>query len=164
MGHLPYGVHRRFSRPCNYITMMRDPVERIISLYFYLQHAKKPPAHYMVKRMDLDQFVRSEDYRGNTSNLQTRYFCGGQTPNLEQAKETLHRKFLVVGITERFTESLDILKQKLNWGSFDYQKKNVTRNRPTRYDFSPSTIDKIINLNNLDYELYLEAQQQFNKY
>lgn len=31
-GHVHYGIHRYFSQECRYITLLRDPVQRVVSL------------------------------------------------------------------------------------------------------------------------------------
>ena len=31
----PFGIHEYFPQPCKYITLMRDPVDRVISHYYY---------------------------------------------------------------------------------------------------------------------------------
>ncbi|NEO03330.1 MAG: sulfotransferase family protein, partial [Moorea sp. SIO3I7] len=35
-GHMEFGWHEFIAQPCTYITMLRDPVERVISFYFYI--------------------------------------------------------------------------------------------------------------------------------
>jgi hypothetical protein len=36
-GHFAFGIHRFYTaRPCTYITLLRDPVERVISHYYYV--------------------------------------------------------------------------------------------------------------------------------
>ena len=36
-GHIPYGVHRLFGTPAKYFTLVRDPVERVISNFFWFR-------------------------------------------------------------------------------------------------------------------------------
>src|SRR5690625_603167 len=111
MGHFYFGIHDNFSKPCIYITMMRDPIERIISSYYYIKETELHPDHTKVNKMSFNEFINSKKYDFN--NLQTRYFCEGQTPNLDQAKETLNTHFSVVGIAEMFNDSLSLMKHRL---------------------------------------------------
>jgi hypothetical protein len=35
-GHIPFGVHELLRRESTYVTLLRDPVERIVSLYRFI--------------------------------------------------------------------------------------------------------------------------------
>src|SRR2546426_12314755 len=47
-GHLPYGIHEHLSQPFEYITILRNPVERMISHYYYVLRS---PDHYLYDRV-----------------------------------------------------------------------------------------------------------------
>lgn len=158
MGHFYFGIHDNFSKPCTYITMMRDPVELITSLYFYIKETALHPDHSEVSKMSFDEFIHFKEY--NYHNLQTRYFCEGQTPSLEQAKETLCTHFTVVGIAEMFNDSLSLMKHCLKWKDIEYQKVNVNKNRPSKEDLPADTLSDIIKYNSLDIELYEYAKER----
>src|SRR4030095_2657311 len=71
MGHLYFGAHAFLSQPCTYLTMLRDPVDRVISHYNYVRHQ---PSHYLYHeacRMSLRDYVE---------------FCGRQEPNNDQTR------------------------------------------------------------------------------
>ena len=158
MGHFYYGIHRNFSKAHTYITLMRDPIELMISSYFYIKETEVHPDHAKVNKISFSEFINSNEYGLN--NLQTRYFCGGQTPNLEQAKEILDTHFSVVGITEMFDDSLSLMEHQLNWKNIDYQRINVNKNRPSRKDLPTDIISDIIQSNTMDLELYEYAKKR----
>ena len=61
-GHMPFGLHEYLPNSSEYITLMRGPVDRIISYYYYLI---RTPAHYLYdevisQNMTLEKFVCSE--------------------------------------------------------------------------------------------------------
>ena len=35
-GHLQYGIHKKLNRNIKYFTMLRDPIKRILSTYYYI--------------------------------------------------------------------------------------------------------------------------------
>ena len=41
-GHMPFGIHGSIGRPSRYFTMVRDPVERAVSHFYYV---KREPEH-----------------------------------------------------------------------------------------------------------------------
>ncbi|MCB0037091.1 MAG: sulfotransferase family 2 domain-containing protein, partial [Anaerolineales bacterium] len=75
-GHMGFGLHQHFSRPAHYITILREPVSRVISQY---RHEKRVPLSntytLLQKGMDLKGFV---DYYNDfqTDNMQTRMLAG----------------------------------------------------------------------------------------
>lgn len=156
-GHFSYGVHQFFPQPSRYFTMLRDPVDRVISSYYFLKNFKGK-GYELVKTMTLEQFVEKHP---EAHNLQTLMLSGlSLERNIEKAKDHL-RKFPVIGITERFNESVFLIKKEFNWQDIDYQRLNITKNRLLKQEISDTTIRLIERHNLLDIELYHLAQQLF---
>src|SRR5687767_997581 len=47
-GHLPYGLHEIFPQPHTYVTLLREPVDRVLSFYFYVARSE---GHYLNVRL-----------------------------------------------------------------------------------------------------------------
>src|SRR5690349_1326721 len=45
-GHFAYGLHKEVGRPFEYITVLREPVDRVVSHYYYVL---RNAAHYLHK-------------------------------------------------------------------------------------------------------------------
>ncbi|MFK9094773.1 sulfotransferase family 2 domain-containing protein [Bacillus salipaludis] len=153
-GHIYFGAHSCLSKPFTYITMLRDPVDRVISHYYYLlakNHFKTFTSFEDFIQMDLNR------------NVQTQYISGNTLPDLPKAIEHLERYFSVVGITERFNESLYLMKKQFGWHQVDYSNRNVTSHRPAKEQLSPEIINFIQKNNDLDMELYKYAVQLLDK-
>ena len=138
-GHLHYGVHRHMPQRCEYITMLRDPVARVVSMYRFIRDNPSNWLHDEVvgSGMGLEEFVRRAA-DPTAENLQTRLLAGlgpGEVmalgadgrlrapekppppvteDDLARAKRNLDR-FLVVGLTERFDESFILIRRALGW-------------------------------------------------
>lgn len=172
-GHIAYGIHRHFRRPTTYITMLRHPVERIISHYYYVL---RMPEHYLYQevtsnKMSLADYVTS----GITSELlngQTRLLSGFQetgevevtepsvaTDVLDAARKNIREHFIGVGLAERFDESIILLKRLLGWSNVYYSRDNVTKGRPVKREIPAETIRLVENYNDADMELYEFANQ-----
>ncbi|MGM7719636.1 sulfotransferase family 2 domain-containing protein [Metabacillus sp. Hm71] len=164
-GHLMFKKPSHFSRPLTYITMLRNPIELVVSLYFYIQREPSHPLHKEVTKMSFEQFIDHETY--SCPNIQTYYVSGEVNPNLSKAKENIKKYFSVVGITEKFDESIFLMKKELGWNNFNYQnmfkKTNVTKNRLQASEIPQKIIDKIKKKNHLDFELYKWAEQNLNE-
>lgn len=162
-GHFHYGIHQYIQKKQPlYYTMLRDPVEHVISEYYFILRKPNNMSHEKVKDMSFEEFVTSEEFMDRTSNRQTFFISGGQKDNLEKAKENI-KNFSVVGITEMFEESIFLISQELGWDDISYRPKNVTKYRPTRKDFPSQIIESIKNNNQLDYELYNHAKDNIQE-
>lgn len=181
-GHMGFGLHNLLPQQSDYITMLRDPVDRIVSHYYYV--LQSGPRHYLyntvtAQRMSLEDYVRS-GITPELNNGQTRLLSGiediGVISNfdqcsigfqdfpdgiLDQAKNNLQQHFAVVGIANRFDESLLLFKKALGWRNISYTQKNTTRNRPHKEDIPKETISLIEKYNELDIELFDYARKLF---
>jgi len=170
LGHCNFGIHEQLARPASYITMLRHPVERVLSLYHFEKLIEaKFGEHQGVKipaDTTIESFVQSPPFK-DVDNGQTRRISGlspaigGCTDAmLKQAKYNLHKHFAVVGLTERFDETLVLLKQTFAWNKdVFYYPKNTNPGRATVANESPDTIDVIQAHNAFDCELYHFAME-----
>lgn len=163
--HVPYGLHQHSSNECSYITMLRNPVDRILSYYYWIQ--KLPIPHQSIsKGMTIEEFLNSSFYYDKVVNQQTRFASGASTPseaNIKNAKENLQKNFSVVGITEMFEQSILLMKTVLGWKNIPpYGKTNVSQ-KSSMEGPSEHLIKKIKEENKLDIELYDWAKQRFEE-
>jgi hypothetical protein len=132
--HMPFGWHEYFNTPSQYITMVRNPLQRIVSHYYQVVRNPTHYLHDMVKNrnMSLHQYVQSE-LSPELDNGQTRFISGttkvkiGQCTQsmLEVALHNLREHFLVAGLTERFNETLLLIYRKLGWSGFPLTSKRM---------------------------------------
>ncbi len=168
-GHFALGLqaHQYLLNPSSYITMLRNPLERVISDFYFIQ---RTPAHHHYAaiqkyRMDLQDYVSSELFWG-LDNYQTRVLCDRSTLEqtgycttltLESAKHNLQSLFPVVGVVERFDESLLLLHRAFQWQPPFYGKENVTPSRPKLQTLSKQIIARLYEKHVFDLELYAYA-------
>jgi hypothetical protein len=169
VGHQFFGVHKNFPQiNFTYITLLRNPVERVISLFYCCCNHSSIRLRKWFSNITLSDFVSNEEYdyfksleRGifSTANLQTRMISGKDEADLEMAKNNLKNYFSVVGITERYDESLKVFQKKLGWEINGYSKANVTPNKPALAEIPAEIIEIIKSKNEKDFELYQFANQ-----
>ena len=128
---MPFGLHARLSRPATYITVLRDPVDRVISAFYFMSNYKLHPNYWKFRRegWQLEDFVR----RSPRENVQSKMMAGANYDEpctaeiLEKAKQNLAKYFSVVGLTERFEESLALMKLRFGWKLDTVSAKPGTR-------------------------------------
>jgi hypothetical protein len=183
VGHMPYGLHKYLNAHATYITMLRDPVDRVVSHYYFVRRSPGVDHHEEVttRGMSLEDFIR-ERASIKATNDQTRLISGvekvnarllsaGSLPNedagatdiLEIARKNLEDHFTVVGLCERFDESLLLFRKLLGWKNIYYVKQNVTKGRPTKQEVAREAISLIEKHNELDMTLYEYARQRFEE-
>lgn len=167
-GHMSFGLHKAIARPSTYITVVREPVSRVISEFYHTIRAPKHPLHNQVVEMSLYDYLLS-GLALDVDNGQTRRLSGVgadvsygrcSTEMLEQAQHNLRSHFSLVGLTERFDETVLLLKYALGWSPY-YLVQNRGRNRPLRPDLSQEVVEIIREHNRLDIQLYQYAQELF---
>jgi hypothetical protein len=164
-GHFIYGAHRILPQECCYITMLREPVDRVISHYYFI---KRSPSHPL-NRVVQEQEISLEDYVTSgicqeASNDQARLIAGVSRDSsvdvndmLKMAKENIDKSFLMAGLVERFDETLMLLKRKLGLRNVFYGVRNQTIGRPLYQEIPEQTRSLIGEVNHADIELYAYA-------
>ncbi len=169
-----FGLHKDVPYQASYITILRDPIERVISYY---HHVIRNPTHYLYEvvkdKLDLAAFADSQ-LTAEIDNGQTRLLAGpdfmwtipyGECTQtmLEKAKQNLRENFSVVGIADQFDQTLILLKLKFGWDDLFYTRANVTEGRPKKKNIPVSAKTIIKQDNHLDIQLYQYGQELLNE-
>jgi Galactose-3-O-sulfotransferase len=173
VGHMPFGLHRVLSRPSTYLTLVRDPVERLISHYHFSLNDPTAPLHGEVvsKGMTLKDYVERSEAAWEFNDGQTRSLgcdlfrwpCASSTDLLERAKRNIHERFAVVGTVERFDESVLLMRRALDWDWPLYRSAKVAHDRPRREDIPDDALRAIVARNELDAELHRYVAERLDR-
>lgn len=177
--HMRYGMHQFFPGHGNYLTILREPVARFISGYYYVLRQQSNPLHEAVKCKRIEDFFELDTLRGfgtefdlSKRNLQTRMISGISDPDnpeiLSVAKERLREDFSYFGISELFDESLVGFSQSpigrhLAWPVLYYTPRNVGSNYKRDIPLPPNFVETVKERNKLDIALYEYALDLFKK-
>ena len=148
--HIWFGLHEHLPGDSTYITLIRDPVERAVSIYFH--HRRAGRIH-----RSLEEYLRSVDFMRD--NGQTLRVSGGSygfdcPPELlGTAKRNLVGHFAWVGVTERFAESVVLLRRTFGWRPLYFRHQNAAP-RTAASRLSPDLVDMVRERNQLDVELH----------
>lgn len=166
-GHTIFGLHDHVPRPSTYITMLRDPVRLAVSQYSFVQRTPGHRHHEAARGMTLSEYVES-GLSLEMDNSQTRALAGDVvTPfgecsesMLGTAKQNIESHFSVVGLTERFDESLLLLGDAFGWRRLWYVSANVARSGTS---LSAAERRLVEERSSLDIDLYTWATERFER-
>ncbi|XP_064104936.1 heparan sulfate 2-O-sulfotransferase 1-like [Macrobrachium nipponense] len=185
-GHIAYLDFSRFSvsRQPLYINIIRKPLDRLVSYYYFIRYGDDLRPYLIRKKMGdkmtLDECVALEhaDCSVNHVWLQVPFFCGhhsdcwipGSNWALEQAKFNLVHNYFLVGVTEELKDFVAMLEYSLprffkgalhlyNTGSKSHLRKTVKKILP-----SEETVAKLQNTKvmRLEEEFYNFALNHFH--
>jgi len=170
--HIPMGIHRIFDRPAKYITVLRDPVDRVVSHYYFVHEYDK--AKPIPESMSLDEWLEARIDLG-PYDFQVRMLSGAPeldamrtearepialTPvedrHLEMAKRNIEELFVAAAPLDDFTALVLLLRRIYgwNWAKVLFEEINTTKARPTLAQVPEATRRRIEELNPYDRKLY----------
>ena len=189
-GHFPYSVSDWLPQDPLYITMLREPVERVVSQYHHEKREESAGMYALVNGQDmsLDEFLHHPTATAGSQNWQTADIAAppiedlyadwcdfrdqlttGDLPThpryrslgLDTAQARLS-EFAFVGLTDHFTESVMLLYYKFGWFPvLDFPSYNVKVGKRYRDELAPETVDYIETLHADDVALYAQGKVIF---
>jgi hypothetical protein len=168
-GHMGFGIAKYLPPDFSMITILRDPMERVLSQYYFLRGRKNSPESYYQKH-SLEYALSDPEVNHYFSNVQTRVLSSvevqiSQKPVADMGQQDLKaalanlKRLSLLGFTEQFDSMMIALSMKfrLKTDEFTVQKRN--RSRPPVTEIPRRTRQLIARANELDRELYSEARK-----
>lgn len=164
-GHCVHELLDYVHPECIKATLFRDPVDRIVSYYFYARQRDK--GHYLYSTlndtgMGLDEFVGS-DLTSEIRNFYTCHFLGiepcvaesAPQESVAKAADLIRRTYDVFGFLEDVGAFVRRVSDNVGFSNrIDLPRANATKGRLKLCEVSDSVIRKIEDVNFLDVELY----------
>jgi hypothetical protein len=181
--HRGYGIHRLFGsknpnkpldngdglfagRDIRYITIIRNPLDRMISYYNFVTTF---PAHHHydeVNEMDIYAFYEYLESKNDPeySNLQCYLITGRASRSFEQARDLIDSKFFAAAPVERSTEFIQYLSLRMGWPkSVPYEVRNISPKKMTSDKIDDNLKKFLLKHNNEDYKLYNYIVNKFDE-
>lgn len=170
VSHHGYGFHRQFGsedgamqegdgifqgRDIRYVTLIRDPVERLKSMYYFVTTFHAHRFYEATKEMAPEDFFHFmlEHSRHEMEEIQCGLLDNTETPDFGRARDTLE-SFYMFGTVENSQGLMEDLAGGLNWPSdIPYERRNASP-KEGRADIAPEVVDWIIQHNRNDRKLY----------
>jgi hypothetical protein len=171
-GHLPlFTLAPEVLTGCRLITFLREPVDRVLSCYFFYRHHTDhgdvpDPEVRDCLALELPELLARYDRAevSSFSNFQCYFLSGLRDPQsdpgemLERAKANLER-FAFVGLQERMEESIDLLCLSAGWALRDeIPRLNETAVRQRAGELPAGVRARIASMNAADVALHEHAR------
>ena len=164
LGHLDYGVAAWAPPESRFVTLLREPHDRVISLYHHQMTLYRSPEqrlaipdHIVGRKM-----IQCDNHQTRILSGENPDFGGCRQSMLDRAIENMETRFDVVGLTERFDESLLLMCAAFDWVIPYYAEENVSVGRPPRDQFDGDDLAVIAEYNQLDMQLYQYAVRRLD--
>ena len=178
-GHICFGWHELLTQDCIYTTLLRNPVERIVSLYYYIRSSGNHYLHKETEGMRLYDFVTSK-ISMTMDNGMVRQLCQDEdfmkTPyadmklpfgslnynHLNEAKLNLELYFPIVGTVEQLPDYMSLLCRTMGWEVATLPIENKVPHPPMT-EIDAKTLTAIEDIVQLDMELYKFTERLANE-
>ena len=169
-GHVDVHLARRIVPLWQCVTLLRDPVDRIVSYYAFAKHMNSGVNTELARRTSIMQWIDALRLP-ETDNGMVRRFAGAlpeagiggcTTQMLERAKANL-AQFAAVGLTNRFDEFYALLASRLGLPMRTYVTEKVNAQRPRSDQLPAETLAELEHRNRLDRELYRFGETLFRQ-
>lgn len=153
----------QYAQAYPHITMLRDPIERHLSLYYFALRIPHHTHHTLFNdaNMSIEKALPLLPDNGHIRYLVTGFERPVTRADLEQAKVYLEHQFAAFGILERYNESLMLFKRTFDWPTPYYFIKHVAQNKPKQ--IADEVRQVAAEHNALDVELYTWAKALFEQ-
>jgi len=160
-GHLPLPLF--LNKPISdykIVTVVRDPIDRELSAYYYMKTWEKHPRYNELRKMDLYTYIDQLENSGR-SNFQCWHLC--EQSSFERAKQIIDEKIFLSAPVEYIKEFCKILHLSLQIPEIELKRENITSFRFTAKELHPDIINRLRILTEEDNKLYLYVKEKFEK-
>lgn len=172
-GHLLVKQGDRLPHDRCSIVLLRHPVDRVLSQFFYSQqHKPKPLLDVRFRTMGLRAYLGSLEAGAEHDLLLQRDMlyplatsfeaCPSDDEKLAAARQALDA-FQFVGIQEELDDFVAMLDTHFGWPEAPLKRHNVTAQRAKVEDLDDAQLRRLKNLLEPELELYADAQMRFRR-
>ncbi len=158
-GHfdLPFWLKRKLADRF-VVSLVREPVERLLSAYRYARSWTEHPRHDVVGQMSLAEYVDAHVNDASRHNWQCRKLCG--SPDFGAARAMAQRQVDLLGAVELIGMLTDALTEALGV-PLEVRNDNASPDqRPRREDLDATLLSRLQACNVEDYKLWAHVIEQ----
>lgn len=167
-GHVDVQLARQLVPLQQCVTLLRDPVDRMVSYYAFARYMDSGRHSELARRSSITEWMEALRLPEMDNGMVRRFSGTGQGVGfgactrqmLERAKANL-AQFALVGLTDRFDEFYALLASQIGLPMRSYVAAKVNAQRPLVDELSGYARARLEERNELDRELYCFGEQLF---
>jgi hypothetical protein len=162
-GHFPYQRQEVFGDNPFFCTIVRDPLQNLMSLYHYVMEKPEHWLHDQVRGMSPINFFRKlvEINHPAINSRQCTMIAGENAHDIvDTAKRNIDNNFDVVAPLDNFESLVDICKTNLGWKDYNYKILNSSANNGYCDKEAENFLEEYISD---DVAIYNHAKEVFQK-
>ncbi len=161
-GHFKYGYHKLFQQKCLYFGIMRDPIDRMISNYYYTREKGREDRKQHALSVDLETFVEgiiaeSGKYFGAAQVG----FLTGQS-DVKVAKRIIDTEYLACCTTDQLNDCQALLARLYGRPDLAPKRVNVTNSDDKAHHARAALRERYDDFFRRDYELLNYVRKRFD--
>lgn len=171
--HYQFGIHRYLpsDKSFKYVTLLRNPVKRIISHYNHVKSRGNHKLHKLVteNNYNLKDYV-SSGITKEVDNGMVRQIIGSKKKifdcnedDLNLAISHIEEHFALIGLLEQFDNTLQLFKHKFGWKEIPEYTVLNKKKKKLNNEFTEEEISAAKAYNRLDLKLFAYCKQKFKK-
>jgi hypothetical protein len=158
-GHMPFGFAANFPGISEYVTIVREPIARVVSDYYFCRQNPTNPAHAFATTLPLVEFV-ARGY-GSSQNCYAQWLSNAafgakfrdEDKMLDAALKNVSQ-FSFIGITEQSDLSIERICNRYDLAIYPVTEVNKNASTPEERSISEEEIQAVRGHNLLDIAIY----------
>ncbi len=162
--HLPYGFHKHFTATPLYLTIIRDPVDRFVSDYFFNRRAGAPEIKEVASSLTLDEYFEYKEEQGKSrllSNGQVFFVAGRKNSTFEDARARIDYDYFLACTMPQLDDLIKVVGQAFGYPKLTPRRLNVTDEDYKQDVLSPGYVQACRELNSDDMRLFQHVSTEF---
>lgn len=165
-GHFDYGNHRLFDAPCKYLSVMRDPVDRLISDYNYNRKVGRADLKEVCNSMSLEEYFQyklTQPASRLIGAAQVAFMTKRKTAR--EAKSVIRNRYLACCVIDQLDDMQRLLARLYNRPDLKPKTVNSSEKPKAQPNISQEILDKMKARCAEDYLLMDWVRERFkNRY
>jgi hypothetical protein len=129
-----YGIHEHLPQQATYIAMLRHPIDRFVSAYYYTM-ARRRREGLPDPDASMEQLLEQEPFQAHmqlsllrgAASIDEALHTPLQAGDVGRAQQHIEDHFALAGVLDYYDQSLLLMQRKLGWSRVFYSRRNTRR-------------------------------------
>lgn len=161
-GHFDFGNHTRFQKPVKYISVVRDPIDRVISDYYFNQQRGRKDRQDLTAEKSLNEYIQLKLDNPKSRlvhSYQVQYVTGQSDPTL--ASDIIDSHYLLCCSTRQLNDMQRLIAKLAGREDLGPQMRNTLKKSDDQRRIDPALEKTLLKNFEADYALFDIVEKKF---